>query len=330
MLGAFLTLLAIAGVARPVRSAYVLAGLAATAGARVLVSEQAGLGSLVALAVLALVVTGVLRSGNRSLLPVTVVAGVVLGPPVLQPLIGGWQAASLSLVLAAAVSAWLAVDLSRRSARPPQVGGVMAIGLASVLVSVLLLLGHGRHESVVDLVHALAVAAFFAAAAVGHRRSAAVVSGVLLLGELPEAVAMGGGDAVQALVSLGVAAGAIALMVRARTWQARPAAAPDRQEVALSGSGRDWTVVAPYPQVFDAVVAVLGAAGVPLQLVDRAAGRVIAGDAVRPILVIAVWANDPVRAQVRAVGAPHDVDRLEADVAAWLAQRAPNEVAGPH
>jgi hypothetical protein len=37
-----------------------------------------------------------------------------------------------------------------------------------------------------------------------------------------------------------------------------------------------------------------------------------------------------VRSHVRAVGATWDVDRLEADVEARLAQRAPNEVAGPH
>jgi hypothetical protein len=157
----------------------------------------------------------------------------------------------------------------------------------------------------------------------------AVVSGLFVVAELPDAVTSGGGDAAQGLVSLAVAAAAVLLIVRMRTWRPRPAAAPDHQEVALSGAGRDWMVVAPYPQVFDAVVGVLGRAGVPLQLVDRAAGRVVVGDPVQPLLVVAVWASDPVRSHVRAVGAPHDVDRLEADVAGWLAAHTPNEVAGP-
>jgi hypothetical protein len=116
-------------------------------------------------------------------------------------------------------------------------------------------------------------------------------------------------------------------MVQMRTWKPRPAAAPDHQEVALSGPGREWAVVAPYQQVFDAVVGVLSQAGVPLQLVDRAAGRIVAGDPVRPLLVVAVWAHDPVRSQVRAVGAPHDVDRLDHDVAQWVARLTPNEAA---
>jgi len=330
ILGAFLALLALSGVARPVRSAAVLAALLATAGARVLVHEQAALGALVALGVLALVVTGVLRSGNRSLLPVTLLSGVLLGPPVLEPLIGRGQALGLSGVLAAAVAGWLAVDLSRRAVRPRQVGGVFGVGLLVVLLSVLTLLGHGRHERLVDLVHALAVAAFFVAAAAAQRRPAAVVSGLLVLAELPGAVTFDGPDSARGVVSLAVAAGAIALMVRMRTWQPRPAAAPDQQEAALSGAGREWTVASPYPQVFDAVVSVLGGAGVPLQLVDRAAGRVVAGDPVRPLLVVALWATDPVRSHVRAVGASWDVDRLEADVEARLSRHAPNEVAGPH
>lgn len=330
ILAAFLALLALSGVARPVRSAAVLAALLATAGARVLVDQQAALGTLVALAVVALVVVAVLRSGNRSLLPVALLAGVVLGPPVLEPLIGRWQALGLSAVLAAAVAGWLSVDLGRRAVRPRQVGGVFAIGLLVVLLSVLTLLGHGPHERVVDLVHALAVTAFFGAAAAGQRRSAAVVAGLLALAELPDAVTFGGAGAARGLVSLAVAVGAVVFMVRVRTWQPRPAAAPDHQEVALSGAGREWTAASPYPQVFDAVVAVLGGAGVPLQLVDRAAGRVVAGDPLRPLLVVAVWATDPVRSHVRAVGASWDVDRLEADVEARLAQHAPNEVAGPH
>ena len=46
--------------------------------------------------------------------------------------------------------------------------------------------------------------------------------------------------------------------------------------------------------------------------------------------VVALWATDPVRSHVRAVGASWDVDRLEADVEARLSRHAPNEVAGPH
>lgn len=330
LLGAFLALLALAGLARPVRSAAVLAALSATAGARVLAEEQAGLGAVVALMVIGAVVLAILRTGNRSLVPVAFVAMTALAFPVLQPAVGGWQSASLSLVLAAALASWLVLDVARRTARPPQTAGVFAVGLVAVVVSELMLLGHGRHERLVDVVHALAITAFFVAAAAAPRRAVAVVSGLLVLAELPDAVTGGGADAARGLVSLAVAGGAVLLLVRMRTWRPRPAAAPDRQEVALSGPGRDWAVVAPYPQVFDAVVGVLGRAGVQLQLVDRAAGRVVAGDALQPLLVVAVWGSDPVRSQVRAVGAPHDVDRLEADVAGWLAERTPNELARPH
>jgi hypothetical protein len=329
LLGGFLALLAIAGLARPVRSAAVLAALSATAGARVLADDHAVLGAAAALAVIGVVVLAVLRTGNRSLVPVAFLAVAVLAFPVLQPGVGGWQSASLSLVLASALASWLALDVSRVTPRPAQSAGVFAVGLVAVVVSDLMLIGHGRHEGTVELVHALAVTAFFVAAAAAPRRAVAVVAGLLVLAELPDAVTMGGSDAAQGLVSLAVAGAAVVLMVQMRTWKPRPAAAPDQQEVALSGAGREWTVVAPYPQVFDAVVGVLGRAGVPLQLVDRAAGRVVAGDPENPLLVVAVWAHDPVRAQVRAVGAPHDVDRLESDVADWLAARAPNEVAPP-
>jgi hypothetical protein len=327
LLGAFLALLALAGIARPVRSAAVLSALAATAGARVLADDHAVLGAATALLVIAVVVVAVLRTGNRSLVPVAFLAVAVLAFPVLQPAVGGWQSASLALVLAALLAAWLAVDVSRVTPRPAQSAGVFAVGLVAVVVSDLMLIGHGRHEGAVELVHALAVAGFFVAACAAPRRAVAVVTGLLVLAELPDAVTMGGSDAAQGLVSLGVAAAAVVLMVQMRTWKPRPAAAPDHQEVALSGPGREWAVVAPYQQVFDAVVGVLSQAGVPLQLVDRAAGRIVAGDPVRPLLVVAVWAHDPVRSQVRAVGAPHDVDRLDHDVAQWVARLTPNEAA---
>jgi hypothetical protein len=329
VLGGFLALLAVSGVARPPRAALVLAALLGTAGANGLLDSNALLGSVVALAVLAAVTGGVLVSGNRSLLPVVLVAGVVLLPQVLEPAIGLGQAVSLSLVGVAAVGGWLAADLVRRSPRPPQVGGVFAFGLAAVLVSGLLT-GVGDGNALLGLVHAVGVTAFFGAAATARRRPAAVVSGLMAVAELPHALALGHDGAASGFASLLLLGVVIAVTVRLGTWQARPAAAPDQQELALTGAGRAWTVASPYPQVFDAVVAVLGGAGVPLQLVDRAAGRVVAGDPLQPLLVVAVWASDPVRSHVRAVGATWDVDRLEADVEARLAQRAPNEVAGPH
>jgi hypothetical protein len=71
--------------------------------------------------------------------------------------------------------------------------------------------------------------------------------------------------------------------------------------------------------MYDAVVAILSGAGVPLQVVDRAAGRIVAGDPVNPLLVIAVWATDPVQAHIRAVGSPAAIDQLELDLAARTA-----------
>jgi hypothetical protein len=330
VLGGFLALLALSGVVRPPRAAFVMAALLGTAGANGLISSNTLLGSLVALGVLGAVGAGVFVSGNRSLLPVVLVAGMLLLPQVLQPAIGLGDAISLSLAGVAAAVAWLAVDLVRRSARPPQVGGVFAVCLAAVLISSLVPAFGGKDHALFDLAHALAVTAFFGAAATARRRPATVVSGLMTVFELPRALVFGHDGAAQGLVSLLLLGGVIALTLRLGTWQRRPAAAMDQQELALAGSGRAWTVASPYQTVFDAVVAVLGSAGVPLQLVDRAAGRVVAGDPLQPLLVVAVWATDPVRAQVRAVGASHDVDRLEADVEQRLTQRAPNEMAGPH
>jgi len=325
IVASFLALLAAGGLARPVRSAYVLSALLATAGGRVLVDEHAVLGSLVSLAVLALVAAGVLRTGDRSLLPVALLSGLVLGPPVLQPLLGTAQAIGLSMALAAAGAAWLVVDVSRRAVRPVHVGGVFAACLATLLVSLLVLIGDGRHEALVDLVHAVSVAAFFAAAATVRRRSAAVISGLLLLQELPAAVAPGEDGVVRGLVSLAALAAVVLLTIRLRTWQPRAAAAPDQQDVVLSEPGLEWPVVAPYAQVFDALVATLGESGLALQLVDRAAGRLVVGDPVRPTLVVAVWGFDELRTQVRAVGALQDAERLRAGLDAWLARSAPVE-----
>jgi hypothetical protein len=321
----FLALGAMSGVVRPVRSAAVLSALLATAGAQVLVSADAVGGSAVAAVVLGLVVAGVLLTGNRSLLPVSLGAGVVLLPQLLAPAVGEGHAIGLSLAAVGATVAWLTVDLVRRSPRPPQTGGVFAICTVLVLASSLTFFGGNE---LTDVLEAVVIAAFFAAAAAARRRPAAVLSGLLVVASLPGALAapLGGGyfaRSVVALVALGVVAwAAIALDRRAP----RPAAAPYQQEVSLAGDGREWTVNASYPLVFDAVVAALGGGGVPLQLVDRAAGRVVAGNPVRPLLVVAIWANDPVRARVRAVGAQWDVNRLETDVAALLEK----SVAAPH
>ena len=328
ILAAFLAALAQLGLARPVRSAQVLAALLGTWGAHVLAREHASLGAVVAALVLAVVVLAVLRTRNRSLLPVALIAGVAIGPAVAEPALGTADAVGLALVVAAAGGAWLAADLVRRSARPPQVGGVFAAALLLLVVGQLLPAAGDDDPMVVDALHALAIAAFFSASVAARRRPAMVVSGLILLSQLPDSTS--GDEVASAVVALG---GAVAAVVVARRLAIRPvgpAAAPHVQEVALAGPGREWQVVAPYPQVLDAVVAVLTAAGVPLQLVDRAAGRVVAGDPVQPLLVVAVWAQDLVRSQVRAVGAPHDVDRLESDLAGRLAQQAPNELAGPH
>ena len=331
VLGGFLAALALAGVARPPRAAYVVAALLGTAGANGLLDSNTLLGSVVALALVGMVGAGVFRSGNRSLLPVALVAGLLLLPQVLEPVIGLGQAISLSFVGVAAGVALLAADLVRRSARPPHVGGVFAVCLTVVIVSSIATAFGDDDHALFDIAHALLVTTFFAAAAVARRRPATVVSGLMVVAELPHALAFGHDGVASGLVSLGLLGGVIALTMRLGTWQGpRAAAAPDQQELALTGAGREWTVASPYPMVIDTVIAALGSAGVPLQLVDRAAGRVVAGDPVNPLLVVAVWATDAVRAHVRAVGATHDVDRLEADVEQRLRERAPSEVGGHH
>jgi hypothetical protein len=319
VLAGFLALLALSGVALPVRSAYVLSAVLATVGAQVLIDADTVAGSVVAVLVLGAVVVGVVLSGNRSLLPVTLIALVVLGPQLLAPAVGDWRAAGLSFSSTAAMVGWLAVDLARRSVRPVPVGGVMAACLALLLLSFPFQLAHGRHDTVAAALHALTVVAFFGAAAAGRRRPATVVSGVLVVLRVPHAFG-GSSNLADGLIAL--AAVVIVVLVAVRLGGAPPAASPWHQEQALTGPGTDWTLPVPYQQAFDAVVAELSSAGLVLQLVDRASGRVVAGDATVPWLSVAVWSTDPVQAFVRAVGPPANV--------AHLRERLANRLAVPH
>jgi hypothetical protein len=321
VLAGFLALLALSGVGRPVRSGYVLSALLATAGAQVLIDADTLAGSVVAVVVLAAVVAGVLLSGNRSLLPVTLLALVVLGPQLLAPALGDLRAVGLSLSATAATVAWLAVDLARRAVRPVHVGGVLAACLALLLVSFPFQLAHGHHDAVASALHALTLVAFFGAAATGRRRSATVVSAVLVVLRVPHAF---GGSSRLANGLIGLAAVVLVVLaaVRLDRREPRPAASHWQQEQALTGAGREWTLPVPYGTAFDAVVAELSQAGLVLQLVDRAGGRVVAGDATVPWLTVAVWASDPVQAHLRAVGAPANVEQLQRQLA--------NRVATPH
>jgi hypothetical protein len=320
VLAGFLALLTASGLSRPVASGYVLAALLATAGAEVLVTVDAAGGSAVAVLVLGAVVAGVLRSGNRSLLPVVVLAGVLLVPQPLAPALGGWRAFGLSLSATAAASAWLAVDLQRRTPRPVHIGGIMAVSLGLLLLSEPFQLAGTDHDATADLLHAFTLIAFFGAAAAGRRRPATVVSGFLVVTTAPSALALGSGAS--SLAALVLLAGVVVVAVQADKRAPRPAAAPFQREQALTGPGKEWTLQVPYAQAFDALVVELGSAGVPLQLVDRAAGRVIAGDPVVPWLTVALWSDDPLRTRVRAVGPPWNVEHLE--------QQLANRLAVPH
>ena len=316
VLAGFLALLALSGVARPVRSAYVLSAVLATVGAQVLIDADTVAGSAVSVLVLGAVVVGVVVSGNRSLLPVTLIALVVLGPQLLAPAVGDWRATGLSFSATAAMVGWLAVDLARRSVRPVHVGGVLAACLALLLLSFPFQLAHGRHDTVASALHGLTVVAFFGAAAAGRRRPATVVSAVLVVLRVPHAF---GGSSNLANGLIGLVALVVVVLVAVKLGSTHPAASPWYQEQALTGPGTDWTVPVPYQQAFDAVVAELSAAGLVLQLVDRASGRVVAGDATVPWLSVAVWATDPVQAFVRAVGPPANVARLREQLANRLA-----------
>lgn len=320
VLAGFITLGAMSGALRPVPSGCVLGAVLATAGAQVLLAADTLTGSLVTVVVLALVGWGLVASSNTSLLPVSLIAGVLLVPQVLSPLIGNGQAVAVSLTGVSAVTGWLAVDLSQRSVRRIHVGGVFASCTLFVLVGSLITAVADDHL-LASVLQALAVTAFFGAAVTARRIPAAVISGLIMLGSLPSSVAQAthGGSTAEGVMSLVAMAGAVWLGIRLSRRPRRPAAAPDQQEISLSGGGEEWTVVAPYLQVFDGVVAILSGAGVPLQVVDRAAGRIIAGDPVNPLLVVAVWATDPVQAHVRAVGSPAAVDQLQRDLTARTA-----------
>ena len=320
VLAGFLSLLTASGLSRPSASGYVLAALLATAGAEVLVTVDAAGGSAVAVLVLGAVVAEVLRSGNRSLLPVVVLAGVLLVPQLLAPALGGWRAFGLSLSATAAASAWLAVDLQRRTPRPVHIGGIMAVSLGLLLLSEPFQLAGTDHDATADLLHAFTLIAFFGAAAAGRRRPATVVSGFLVVTTAPSALALGSGAS--SLAALVLLAGVVVVAVQADKRAPRPAAAPFQREQALTGPGKEWTLQVPYAQAFDALVVELGSAGVPLQLVDRAAGRVIAGDPVVPWLTVALWSDAPLRTRVRAVGPPWNVEHLE--------QQLANRLAVPH
>ena len=316
VLAGFLALLSMSGVARPVRSGYVLAALLATAGAQVLIDADTVAGSAVSVLVLGAVLVGVVVSGNRSLLPVTLIALVVLGPQLLAPAVGGWRATGLSFAATGAMVGCLAVDLARRSVRPVHVGGVMAACLALVLLSMPFQLAHGRHDSVAAVLHALALIGFFGAAAAARRRPATVLAAVLVVLRVPHAFG-GSSDLANGLLALAAVVGCV--LVAMRLGGSRPAAAPWHQEQALTGPGADWTLPVPYQQAFDAVVAELAGAGLVLQLVDRAGGRLVAGDAAVPWLTVAVWATDPVQAHVRAVGPLPNVTHLREQLANRLA-----------
>ncbi len=335
VLGGFVAVGCLSGVARPVRSGYVVAAVVAAVGAQNLVDADALVGGLVTFVLLGLVGWGIVESRNRSLLPVALLAGAILLPQVLSPAIGTGKAISLSMASVAAAVGWLAVDLERRSVRPVQIGGVFAFcllllflsGFGSVTLSFGDVDAADAGDKAVAVLHALLVVAFFGAAAAARRRPATVISGLMAVGSVPSALAdvFDGPSGLGGLFALPALAGAVWLAIRLDKRAPRPAAAPYQRESSLAGDGRDWTVVATYPVVFDTVVGALGGAGLALQLVDRAAGRVVAGDAAHPTLVIAVWASDQVRTQIRAVGDADEIDWLEGDVAARL-----NALDAPH
>ena len=309
-------------VVRPVRSGYVVAALLAVVGAQVLLSGELVAGYLVAPAVLALVCAAVVRSRSASLLPVTLLAGVVIVPQLLGPVLGTGYTIGLTGAGVGAGVSWLAADVARRSPRPVKTGGVFA-ACTVLVVACAWPLSHA--DDLVVRVSALAALAVFLCAAVSARRiPAAVIAGLVLVARLP-AVGTGSDEpspagALTALAVAVVASVACVLLLRRAPG---PAAGPVHLEQVLADEGGQWTVVAPYAQVFDAVAGVLAGAGLPLQLVDRAAGRVVAGPALAPVLVVALWAADPVRTHVRAVGEPSDVRLLQQHVQARLGSTAP-------
>lgn len=317
---------ALSGAVRPIGSGYVLAALVGLAGAQVLLTGTAGVGYLAPVVVLAAVGALLVRTGSASLLPVLAIGGVVLLPQVLGPLFGGARAFGLSVVGVGAGVAWLAVDVQRRSVRPQHTGGVFLLCSLLVLVAAPILLA--QSDALVALLAGLGLAAFFAAAATAGRRPATVLSGLLLVLTVPQALVepLRGGSELTVVAQLGLAAAAIAAAVLLDGRAARPQAATG--DGWLSAPGADALLDAPYPQVFDTTVRLLGGAGLALQLVDRAAGRVLAGPAQAPVLGVAVWQSGPVTTSLRVVGVQADTERFLRDLRAELAPRS--VPGGPH
>ena len=79
--------------------------------------------------------------------------------------------------------------------------------------------------------------------------------------------------------------------------------------------------------MFDTAVQLLGSAGLVLQLVDRAGGRILVGPVHLPVLGLGLWAGGPVTTRLRVVGSQHDVEGFLADLRAQVER---NRVASPH
>lgn len=317
---------ALAGAVRPIGSGYVLAALVGLAGAQVLLTGTAGVGYLAPVVVLLAVGVLLVRTGSASLLPVLAIGGVVLLPQVLGPLFGGARAFGLSVVGVGAGVAWLAVDVQRRSVRPQHLGGVFALCSVLVLLAAPILLV--QSDALVALLAGLGLAAFFAAVALAGRRPATVLSGLLLVLTVPGALTepLGGGSELTVVVQLALAAAAIAVAVVLADRVPRPAAAAGDDWLAAPGA--QALLDAPYAQAFDSAIGLLGRSGLALQVVDRAAGRVLVGPAGAPVLGIAFWQSGPVSTSVRVVGAQPDVEAFLGDLRAALAPR--NALGGPH
>ena len=326
VLAGFVAAGAAGGVVRPVGSGYVLAAITALAGAHVALDGAAGLANLVPVAVLIAVAALLLRTGSASLLPVLVIGGVLLVPSALEPLFGAGRAFGLGLLGVGAAVAWLVVDVQRRAVQPKQTGGVFFCCTALVLLSSPFLTYQSATS--VALLASLALVAFFGAAAAARRRPATVLSGLLLVLTVPPVLTrpFGDGQVATVLVQLSLAAAAVASAVLLDRRAPRPAAATG--EDWLAAPGLDAVLDAPYPAVFDTAVRLIGMSGLQLQVVNRAAGRLLAGPAEAPVLGVAAWQTGPVTTRLRVVGPQPDGERFLQDLRGELERS--NVVARPH
>jgi len=320
--GVLLLLLALVGYAlvavrvlRPVGPALIAGSAIAFAGCQVLLRADTGVpGGLVVLVVPALAVVAVLTR-RMSIVPVLLIVGAVLLPQGLHPLTD-YVGYGVDAVIVGGVTALVIADLERRSPLRVRAGGLFALTtlitvagagyVGGVALQATTVLGLGGADDELDrLLAVLGLVALLVAAVATHRRPAAVLAAVALAADGPPALL---GGHVTSTATLGAVSLALGVVVVIGALLVRPGHRPPGAAITVgelpAGPTGSVALAAPYEPVFAAVVGLLGGAG-RLDLLDRAAGRVVVGE-----VSAAVWQSGPDRTTVAFVGPEPVVEGL--------------------